>query len=206
MTKEPIAGRVKTRLGQDIGMTDAAWWFRHQLTALIRRLGPDPRWQTRLLVSPAPKALFSRTWPSHIIRDPQISGDLGQRMRHAFHNTPAGAMVLIGGDIPDVSASVIAQAFNLLGSNDFVFGPATDGGFWLVGMRRGSRPIPADLFQNIRWSSEHALDDTVKSIKGSSYGFVRTLRDIDTIEDLNTLNQTRASAIECQIQNNRSMP
>ena len=66
--KEPHPGRVKTRLGRDIGMTAAAWWFRHQSTRLIRRLGGDRRWQTVLAVSPDHEGLASRVWPSRLPR------------------------------------------------------------------------------------------------------------------------------------------
>ena len=50
--KEPVAGRVKTRLGRDIGMTNAAWWFRHQTADLIRKMSRDPRWETVLAIAP----------------------------------------------------------------------------------------------------------------------------------------------------------
>ena len=184
MVKEPQAGRVKTRLGRDIGMTAAAWWFRHQNKRLIRELGADPRWQLRLSVSPAPQALHSRAWPLSIPRDPQVTGDLGQRMRHIFEATPHGPVVLIGGDIPDVTAEIINDAFRKLTSNDCVFGPATDGGFWLVAMRRGPRPLPVNLFNGVRWSSEHALADTLETLGDAKVAFVAQLSDVDTAADL----------------------
>jgi glycosyltransferase A (GT-A) superfamily protein (DUF2064 family) len=80
MVKEPRAGRVKTRLGRDIGMTNAAWWFRHQTHRLIRALGRDARWQTILAVSPDFDGLQSRIWPGYLPRWPQGRGSLGDRM------------------------------------------------------------------------------------------------------------------------------
>ena len=183
MVKEPQAGRVKTRLGHDIGMTNAAWWFRHQTKRLIRELSPDPRWQLRLSVSPAPSALYSRTWPVGVLCDAQISGDLGVRMRHDFETSPRGPVVLIGGDIPGVTPAIIQDAFRKLANHDCVFGPAEDGGFWLVGMRR-SKPLPTNLFKDVCWSCPDTLTDTLKTLGDASVAFVATLRDVDTAADL----------------------
>lgn len=184
MLKEPQAGRVKTRLGRDIGMTAAAWWFRHQTTRLIRELSADPRWQLRLSVAPSPSALHSRAWPLNIPRDPQSSGDLGQRMRHVFDTAPKGPVLLIGGDIPGITPAIITDAFGKLRDHDCVFGPAMDGGFWLAGMRRAATSLPVNLFQDVRWSTEHTLQDTLKTLGGAKVAFTKTLRDVDTVADL----------------------
>ncbi|MEE9452906.1 MAG: TIGR04282 family arsenosugar biosynthesis glycosyltransferase [Paracoccaceae bacterium] len=183
MLKEPRAGEVKTRLGRDIGMTSAAWWFRHHSAGLIRRLNHDPRWQLRLSVAPL-RALYSPIWPADIARDAQIPGNLGQRMHHIFATSPPGPVVLIGSDIIGITPRLIETAFRTLGRKDCVFGPATDGGFWLAGMRRGPRPLPANLFQNVRWSSQHSLSDTRASLGGASCGLIQTLSDVDTVNDL----------------------
>ena len=183
MVKEPQAGRVKTRLGRDVGMTAAAWWFRHQTKRLIREVDDDPRWQLRLSVSPAPQALHSRAWPLGIPRDPQSRGDLGQRMRHVFETTPRGSVVLIGGDIPGVTRAIVRDAFAKLADHDCVFGPAEDGGFWLVGMRRVG-PLPVDLFNGVRWSCADTLADTLATLGDASVAFTATLRDVDTAADL----------------------
>ncbi|MBY0423285.1 MAG: DUF2064 domain-containing protein, partial [Parvularculaceae bacterium] len=72
------------------------------------------------------------------------------------------------------------------GRTDAVFGPATDGGFWLVGLAR-RRPAPG-LFQSVRWSSEHALADAVRSLpRGFETAFLETLSDVDQAEDLGAL-------------------
>ena len=64
MVKEPRAGRVKTRLGKDIGLTASAWWFRHQVKRLLRRID-DPRWNVVLAVAPDRAGMLSRVWPAH---------------------------------------------------------------------------------------------------------------------------------------------
>ncbi len=178
MLKEPVAGRVKTRLGRDIGMTASAWWFRHQSAALIRRL-QNPRWETWLAVAPD-IALHSRCWPTHLPRMAQGRGDLGVRMAGILRSTKA-PVLLIGGDIPAITAPDIAHAFRQLQRHDLVFGPATDGGFWLVGARR--RP-PKSLFQDVRWSGPHTLNDSITSTNGALIGYAATMADIDTQADL----------------------
>ena len=106
MAKEPRAGRVKTRLGKDIGTVSAAWWFRHKAKALIRKL-EDPRWTLSLAISPDVAALNSRFWPQHIFRVGQGRGDLGHRMAKILDQGPPGPVCIIGSDIPSISKNYI---------------------------------------------------------------------------------------------------
>ena len=181
MVKEPRPGRVKTRLGREIGLVPAAWWFRHQTRALIRRL-QDPRWALVLAVSPDREGLQSRVWPEGIARWPQGRGDLGARMRRMLRRA-GGPVCLIGADVPGVERRHIAEAFQQLGAHDAVFGPSPDGGYWLVGLRRAD-PFPPRLFRHVRWSSAHALGDTLAGIPDLRVGFAATLQDVDTADDL----------------------
>ena len=137
MVKEPRPGQVKTRLGRRIGMTQAAWWYRHQTRRLFRRLR-DPRWDIVLAVAPDRAGLLSRVWPNDFSRLPQGNGNLGTRMAGALQSTP-GPTVLIGSDIPGITRRHIADALNALGQAPSVIGPAPDGGFWLVGLRHPQR-------------------------------------------------------------------
>jgi hypothetical protein len=89
-------------------------------------------------------------------------------------------VVIVGSDIPDLKAAHIAEAFRLLGPHDLVFGPAEDGGYWLVGAHGRSR-MP-DLFSGVRWSTEHALADTLRNARGS-VGMLGKLADVDTEAD-----------------------
>jgi uncharacterized protein len=185
MVKEPRAGRVKTRLGADIGMTTAAWWFRHQVRDLLRRTD-DARWQTVLAVSPY-RSLNSRAWPAKYDRTTQGRGDLGHRMGAVFDQLSYGPAIIIGGDIPGITRAHIWTAFRAIDSHDAVFGPATDGGYWLIGLKR-SRPRSGRMFQGVRWSTAHALGDTVISMPGYHIAYVDTLDDVDTKSDLNHAN------------------
>ncbi len=181
MLKEPRPGRVKTRLGRDVGMVGSAWWFRHQVRRLLREVD-DPRWQLMLAVAPDVGGMTSRVWPVHLPRVPQGSGDLGARMARLMRGLPPGPVCIIGGDIPAVRRGHIQRAFRQLCCHDAVFGPAPDGGYWLVGLKRVQ--IPAALFENVRWSSEHALTDSMASLVDARIALVDMLQDVDTVNDL----------------------
>ncbi|SFD88255.1 hypothetical protein SAMN04488523_103216 [Sulfitobacter brevis] len=182
MVKEPHPGRVKTRLGRDIGPVAAAWWFRHQTRHLLRRLR-DPRWELVLAVAPDVEGLRSRSWPADLPRWPQGRGDLGARMTRLLGQVPQGPACVIGADIPDVSPRHIWQAFQALGGHDAVFGPAPDGGYWLVGLKHPRRQPPY-FFDAVRWSTRHALADSKATLPDHRIAEIATLRDVDTADDL----------------------
>jgi rSAM/selenodomain-associated transferase 1 len=180
MVKEPVAGRVKTRLARGIGTVSATAVYRAMLMSVAARLGRDSRWQTILAVSPD-GAMASSMLPSIISRVPQGGGDLGARLQRIFDRMPAGPVVVVGTDIPAIISNDIAAAFRALGSHDAVLGPSRDGGYWLIGMKRRPRVMPA--FECVRWSSEHALADTERNLARLSVAHLRYHDDIDTAGD-----------------------
>lgn len=175
--KAPALGRVKTRLAKGIGAGAALAFYRRTLTQLLRRVARDRRWRTVLAVSPDRTACQARLWPARVARTTQGIGDLGARMGRVFRDWPPGPVIIIGADIPDIAAAHIWQAFCALGAAEAVFGPAQDGGYWLVGLRRGP-PLP-DLFRDVRWSTRHALADTRANLNGRRVALVDRLADID---------------------------
>lgn len=190
MLKEPIPGEVKTRLGKDIGMTKAAWWFRHNALNLIKHLSAETSWETILAVSPDKEGMDSRIWPNGLLRWPQGSGDLGERMGNIFRNAQKGPIVIIGADIPNIKVQYIKNAFDALVNNDVVIGPAYDGGYWLIGMKRRSKSIPSTILKNVRWSTPFALNDTLNSFEGLKIKKIVQLRDVDTKDDLSFLKKS----------------
>ncbi len=173
-TRSPQLGAVKRRLAQSIGGLAALRFHRAMQARLIHRLGNDPRWRTWIAITPDIRAR------NNFIN--QGRGDLGQRMARCFAKLPPGPALLIGSDIPDVTAAHICRAFASLGKHDLVFGPARDGGYWLAGLKR-LRPMPATLFKAVRWSGPHALADTIKNAGPQKIGFADTLSDVDTPAD-----------------------
>ncbi|HEB80076.1 MAG TPA: glycosyltransferase [Rhodospirillales bacterium] len=171
--KAPRLGLVKTRLARDIGAV-AAWSFhRNAVEHMVRRLSRDKRWRCLLAVTPG-----AAKWPPGVACFPQGEGDLGERMDRALRFPPPGPAVIAGLDIPHITPSHIAGAFKALGEHDAVFGPAEDGGYWLVGLKR--RPMTPRIFQGVSWSTEHALADTLKNLPdGASTALLETLMDVD---------------------------
>ncbi len=180
MAKTPEAGRVKTRLARDIGVAEAVRIYRVILARTVRRLCSDPRWQTWIAVSPD-TALLAPVWPLNTHLTVQGTGDLGQRMQRVFDLLPTGPAVIIGSDTPGIGCSDIAEAFAALGDNDAVFGPATDGGYWLVGQRR--MPKILRIFRGVRWSSKYALKDTLANLKTRRTATIRKIADLDKVTD-----------------------
>lgn len=183
MAKQPVAGAVKRRLARGIGAVAATRFYRTTLHHTLKRLGADPRWQAFLAVAPG-HTVREPCWPSwpRLRRIPQGGGDLGARMQALFDAMPPGPVVLVGSDIPAISRAHIAEAFRRLGSADAVFGPARDGGYWLVALKRSPKPLAP--FENVPWSTEQALAATCANLKGRKIARVATLSDVDTAEDL----------------------
>jgi len=177
MAKAPRIGRVKSRLAKDIGLV-GAWAFQRRTLFETTRKLKDPRWQCWLCITPDRAGFNTRMWPVGWTLIPQGQGDLGDRMLRPWLMLGPGPVVIVGSDIPDMTPSHIAAAFEALGENDLVFGPASDGGYWLIGAKR--RPCVIDPFQDVRWSTEHALSDTIQNVPdGAKIGYVETLDDVD---------------------------
>ena len=102
-------------------------------------------------------------------------------MQRIFDCCGRGPLIIVGTDIPFITREIIAEAFCQLRRADAVFGCAEDGGYWLVGLRR--RPKRLAPFENVRWSSPHALADTLKNFHSHRIAFAATLFDIDTEAD-----------------------
>lgn len=182
MAKVPIAGRVKTRLAREVGVVRATMFYRHALRGVIARLGQQPFWRTVVIVDPD-TGVASRMLPTGVERRGQWRGDLGQRMQRPMWLLPPGAVCLIGTDVPDISVADVRRAFRLLGSADAVFGPAADGGFWLVGLKRLPRVI--DPYRDrVPWSRADTLDGVLANLAGHRVAFTTRHHDIDSAADL----------------------
>ena len=184
--RAPQLGSGKRRLAQAIGDVATVRFERMMLALLLRRLASDRRWRLRIAVTPDMARRQARQWHRGVIAIGQGRGDLGIRMRRALSSCPPGPSVLVGGDIPALTARHVAAAFRLLGRCDFVFGPAEDGGFWLVGARRPRHAPP--IFEQVRWSGPYALADSLAGLSPRvSVGFVDRLEDVDDEESCRRL-------------------
>ena len=179
--RAPRLGTVKRRLAREIGDRAALRFHQRTLSRVLRALAADRRYRTVLAATPDRAA--SR-WPARVIVVDQGAGDLGARMQRLMDRCRRGRAVIVGCDIPGLTAADVAAAFRALGRADAVFGPAEDGGYWLVGLgpRRPSTP-----FARVRWSSAHALADTRANFTGRRVALLRVLSDVDTVADLRAL-------------------
>jgi rSAM/selenodomain-associated transferase 1 len=173
--RAPRLGRVKRRLAAEIGDVAALRFYRCTLARLLARVARDRRWRTVLALTPDSGRIAG--WRSA----PQGRGDLGARMARALARA-RGPAVLVGSDIPDLGPAQIAQAFRRLRSADAVLGPALDGGYYLIGARRGT--LARWMFGAVRWSSPHALADTCANLRGRRVALIERLADVDTAADL----------------------
>lgn len=185
LARVPRLGQVKSRLARDIGAVRALRFYERTLRHVLAEVAGGP-WITWLGVTPGClTGLAPRLLPLHGLDlkiYPQVdvgrSTDIGGRMAHAFDTLPPGPVVLVGSDIPALTRTAVADAFAALRHADVVFGPAADGGYWLVGARR--HPSMPPLFRSVRWSTAHALADTIANLPPRcTHSLVAELEDID---------------------------
>ncbi|MFT5438926.1 MAG: rSAM/selenodomain-associated transferase 1 [Alphaproteobacteria bacterium] len=180
--RAPRLGAVKRRLAAGIGDPAALNFYLRTTQTILHRVSRDARWRTVLAMTPDDSVTGRCAWLGNFQRLAQRQGNLGERMERALLRFPSNPVLLIGSDIPDIGARQIAAGFAALGHNDLVFGPADDGGYWLVGARYGG--LARGLFKNVRWSGPHALADTLANAKQRRIALLEELADIDTADDL----------------------
>lgn len=190
MAKAPVLGTVKSRLARDIGWVPATAFHRHSVRSLTLRLSRTRQWDSILALAPDSSQKSAFPSSTGLTRIAQGAGDLGARMHRVMAHLPPGPVIIIGTDIPQITQQEIAKAFRLLGNRSAVLGPGKDGGYWLVGLRR-SPAIPA-IFQNVRWSSAHTLDDTLANT-GPNTALASALEDVD---DVTSYRRLQAAAMQ----------
>jgi len=187
LAKYPRAGKVKTRLAKKIGGEGAATIYKIVAERVFRNTSSDgdADFERIIFYSPSKaKGLFESWMPGEKLTS-QRGRDIGDIMRNALKDLfdfGASKAVITGVDIPDLDRAIIGDAFLRLDNADVVIGPADDGGYYLIGM---SAEYP-EIFQGISWSTGKVFDETVRVIEriGLSYSTVRTLSDVDRIEDI----------------------
>jgi rSAM/selenodomain-associated transferase 1 len=192
-TRYPEPGKAKTRLIPSLGAEAAAHLHRQmteQTLAEVNRLQrqPLPQWDslTVQVWYTGGDDLQMQTWLGATLDyKSQPDGDLGDRLTAAVQTavvSGARATVVIGTDCPDLTAEILATSFELLQHNDLVLGPATDGGYYLIGLRR----FVPELFKSIAWSTECVFQQTLELATDLQLSLARlpVLTDVDRPEDL----------------------
>ena len=181
--KTPLPGRVKTRLTPPLAPEESAELYRCMLldtVARVRTLTAD------LFLCYDGDEDFFRGAVTGVELVPQHQGPLGERLTRAFRvleERDFGVMVVIGTDSPDLPLEYIEEAMRLIEEGaDAVFGPADDGGYYLVALNR----TQAELFRDIPWSTDRALETSLQRAReaGLSTSLLPMWYDVDSIEDL----------------------
>jgi len=183
IAKHPEKGKVKTRLNGHLSDDKIVELYIYLLNNTVRKLKAVPGIDTFIAFAPEGARDYFTEFGVRTISLPD--GDLGSRMLHAFQevfHTGYQKASLVGADIPDLSVPIIRKSIELLSGNDIVFGPAKDGGYYLVGMRKLLR----EIFEDVPWSSGQTLEKSLEQARrfGYSVAFTEMLSDIDTIEDV----------------------
>jgi rSAM/selenodomain-associated transferase 1 len=181
MLKAPRAGFVKTRLALEIGSEPAVAIYRllveHQMSAIPRG------WRVEVHFAPADAAADMQQWLGlNRAFYPQVGDDLGERLIHATggaFSRGSGTVVVIGGDCPGLDETCLRDACCALESAEVVLGPAVDGGYYLIGLRRW---VP-ELFRGIPWSSDAVLRMTLERVREArlSIAMLPTKEDVDDL-------------------------
>lgn len=180
--KNPILGRVKTRLAKDIGNESALQVYLKlldiNLQCILNFKGEVHLYFDSFLPE-------EKTYPKHLKLFIQKGNDLGERMSNAFQNSFEKGFkkcIIIGSDCPAIEPKHLEKSLTNFDTTDVVFGPAIDGGYYLLGMNK----YYPELFKNVEWSSEKVLDQSISICinKNLKHQLLEPLRDIDTKDDL----------------------
>lgn len=179
--RNPVLGKVKTRLSKSVGNTTAL--------KIYQILLKKTKQATQEL--PCDKAVFysdkivqNDLWSTPPYqKEIQTGSDLGARMKHAFQisfEKKYEKVVLIGSDVFNLDPSLIEKAFEELTQNEVVIGPAADGGYYLIGLKK----VHPRIFENKSWGSASVRRDTLKDLEKVDVYLLPTMNDIDVIEDI----------------------
>lgn len=195
--KNPIPGKVKTRVAATVGDEKAVTVYlellKHTKAVITKWLAePEEKAQKRAVIYYGDYINPNDLWDdAYFLKKLQVSSpDLGRRMQAAFEEeltSEAARAVIIGSDCLALRPTHLAAAFERLNENDAVIGPADDGGYYLLGMKK----LLGFLFENKSWSQPSLMEETVAELnrQGQSqdvpytYHLLETLSDIDTWED-----------------------
>jgi len=185
--KYPEAGKVKTRLAEDIGADKAADLYSSMAMKIIDNTADPENYITTVFYDPPSKLKEIRDWigEKEVQFSPQTGKTLGDKISNAFKevfDNGSDKAVIIGTDCIDVTSDTINHTVDMLNQNDIILGPAEDGGYYLLGLKKH---IP-QIFEKIDWSTDCVLNQTIEKLNKHKlkYHLLKTLRDIDDVYDL----------------------
>ncbi len=186
--KEPQRGKIKTRLNNDLSQKSIVGLYKAFLKDTVAAINTYKNvHKIMAYCSEGHPVYLKRIAPGYILYK-QEGVSLGQRLYAAFvfaKNQGATKIVVVGSDAPDLPCAYIKTAFRKLARHDVVFGPSTDGGYYLVALKKPVR----NIFQGIKWSTSSVLAESLRKAKGArqKVSLLKPWRDIDQYEDLEAL-------------------
>lgn len=197
--KYPQPGRVKTRLAKNIGKQNAADLYRLFVEAALKRT-KDKNFKRCIFYTPQAQVKEIKKWlgSDGLEFHPQKGRDLGERLFNAFRlsleSLSARRILAIGTDSPLIDSKVVNTAFRALETKQCVLGPASDGGYYLIGLSS----LKKEVFKGINWGTKKVFAQTLKRLKmlKMSYSFLDTSFDVDRHEDIAYLRQKIRGSLE----------
>lgn len=180
-TRNPELGKVKTRLAKTVGDKTALdiYLFLLQKTKEVTKSITCDK-----TVYYSEKIIEDDLWNrSNYQKREQFGKDLGEKMKNAIEDgfkKKYTKIIVIGSDLFDLKPSLINDAFEKLDNNDVVIGPATDGGYYLIGLKK----LHLKIFENKNWGTSTVREDTLKNLEKVNVHLLPMLNDIDVIEDI----------------------
>jgi len=186
--KYPEPGKVKTRIAGELGAEKAAEIYSLIAKSVIENVSGSDKYRTVIFFDPPEMEKGIRQWigRSDVTYEPQSGNNIGERMSDAFERVFSGGdekAVLIGTDVPEITEGIVAEALRLLEFEDAAIGPAEDGGYYLLGLKKPESLLFDD---DIEWGSDSVYKRTIERMEKLylSYKSLDTLRDVDTAEDI----------------------
>jgi uncharacterized protein len=180
-TRNPQLGKVKTRLAKTVGDEKALQVYKD---LLFHTMIETQNLDCDKFVFYDENIETNDIWSGTLYEKKlQFGSHLGAKMQNAFQtlfDLGYQNCIIIGSDLFDLEANHISEAFNKLESNDVIIGPAEDGGYYLLGLKK----VISSIFKNKNWGTSTVLSDTLKDLENYKIEFLETLNDIDTFEDL----------------------
>ena len=180
-TRNPELGKVKTRLSKSVGdimALDIYQFLLDKTKEVTKNISADK------VVYYSEKIAENDLWNSSLYKkEVQFGDDLGAKMEYAFQSAFENnyeKVLLIGSDLYDLEPSHINEAFEKLKNKDVVIGPALDGGYYLVGLKKNY----PEIFKNKRWGTSSVRKDTLKNLEKVDVHLLPILNDVDVLEDI----------------------
>lgn len=188
--KYPAPGKVKTRLAKELGSATAVELYRNFTLDILDTL-QNLNINFKIVFDPPDTRILFQKWlGKNYSYAPQIGQDLGQKMKNAFQqgfSEGFNKVVLIGSDSPDLPEVLLRSALSVLETHDVVIGPASDGGYYLIGFSQ--KAFLPEVFEGICWSSHSVSMQTINILKKylrRPY-LLPLWHDVDTLDDLKSL-------------------